>query len=735
MPDPGSFVIPCTIGEVGIQRALCDLGASINLMSLSVMKKLQIEDLKSTRISFQLADLSIKLLVGVVEDLLVKVGPFIFPVDFVILDMEEEVKPSIILCRPFLATGRALIDVKKGELTLRVNEEQVVLNVFEALKHPNDSEGCMKIDVIEPLVQEVLESEVLDDVLDPIFEYELVEVDDLPPQKKLMNTPSKEEEAPKLELIPLPPSLKYVFLGGNDSYPVIISSSLKPKEEEALVSVLKSHKTALGWTISDLKGISPTKCMHKILLEDDAKPVVQPQRRLNPTMKEVVQKEVMKLWEAEGIVLGHRISSKGIEVDRAKVENYTTTEKELLAVVYAVDKFRSYLLGSKVIVYTDHAVLKYLLTKQDSKPRLIRWVLLLQEFDIEIKDRKGSENQAADHLSRIEPEVGEQPPTAVTETFPDEQLFLIQQAPCFADIANYKAMNFIPREYSRQQVKKLLTDAKYYIWEEPYLFKRCSNGIIWRCIPDEEKQQILWHCHGSDFGGHFGGERTATKVPQSGFYWPTLFRDSRAFVKHCGRCEKVANLPANHKMPQQGLLEVELFDVWAMALPTNDAKVVMSFLQRYGVRHKVATLYHHQTSGQVEVSNRELKRILEKTVIVLRKDWSRKLDDALWAYWTAYKTPIGIYSAYENAKLYKKIAIRVFEPGQRVLLYNLRLKFFLGKLKSWWSEPFMVTRASPYGHVEIQEENFDRKFTVNGQRLKHYLGCEIVHQRSTHLLN
>ena len=111
MPDPGSFVILCTIGEVGIQRALCDFGASINLMPLSVMKKLQIEEVKPTRISLQLADLSIKLPVGVVEDLLVKVGPFIFPIDFVILDMEEEVKSSIILGRPFLATRRALINV------------------------------------------------------------------------------------------------------------------------------------------------------------------------------------------------------------------------------------------------------------------------------------------------------------------------------------------------------------------------------------------------------------------------------------------------------------------------------------------------------------------------------------------------------------------------------------------------------------------------------------------------
>ena len=160
--------------------------------------------------------------------------------------------------------------------------------------------------------------------------------------------------------------------------------------------------------------------------------------------------------------------------------------------VYAIDKFRSYLVGSKVVVYTDHAALKYLLTKQDSKPRLIRWVLLLQEFDIEIRDRKGTENQVADHLSRIEPVAGASlPSTEISETFPDEQLFAIQEAPWFADIANYKAVRFIPQEYSRVQRKKLISDAKYYLWDEPYLFKRCADGVIRRCIPREEAQRIL----------------------------------------------------------------------------------------------------------------------------------------------------------------------------------------------------------------------------------------------------
>ncbi|XP_057734094.1 uncharacterized protein LOC130949366 [Arachis stenosperma] len=204
MPDPRSFVIPCTNGDVTIQRALCDLGASINLMPLSLMKKFQIEEVKPTRISLQLADLSIKLPVGVVEDLLVKVGPFIFPVNFVILDMEEEVKSSIILGRPFLDTGKALIDVQNDELTLRVNEEQVVLHVFEALKCPNDSEGCMKVDVIKLLIQEVLKVEVLDDILDPISEYELVEIDNSHPRRLWFTRLKQRRKPPSLSSNPYP---------------------------------------------------------------------------------------------------------------------------------------------------------------------------------------------------------------------------------------------------------------------------------------------------------------------------------------------------------------------------------------------------------------------------------------------------------------------------------------------------------------------------------------------------
>ncbi|XP_016199674.1 uncharacterized protein LOC107640684 [Arachis ipaensis] len=287
LKDSGSFVIACTIGDVTVERALCDLGARINLMPLSLMCKLQIEEVKPTQISLQLDDRSLKLPLGVVENLLVKVKTFIFPADFLILDMEEDVNASIILGRPFLATGRALIDVQKGELILRVNDEHIVLNVFKALQHPNDYTYCMKIDIINPLVQETLEEEELNESLKSSVKVEVGEIEERAPPKEVSYIPSTDEGPLKLELKPLPPSLKYAFLGESEAYPVIINSSLNTCEE-ALIKVLKEHKTAIGWTIGDLKGISPTMYIHKILLEEDVKPIVQAQRSLNPTMKEVV---------------------------------------------------------------------------------------------------------------------------------------------------------------------------------------------------------------------------------------------------------------------------------------------------------------------------------------------------------------------------------------------------------------------------------------------------------------
>src|SRR5262245_45321222 len=159
--------------------------------------------------------------------------------------------------------------------------------------------------------------------------------------------------------------------------------------------------------------------------------------------------------------------------------NYTVTEKELLAVVFAFDKFRAYLVGTKVIVYTNHSTIKYLVEKKDAKPRLIRWVLLLQEFDLEIKDKKGSENQVADHLSRLDQK---DKTDAINEVFPDEQLFVAEShsVPWYADFLNYLVSGLFPPDFNRQQQKRFLHEVKNYMWDEPFLFKRCTDQIIRR---------------------------------------------------------------------------------------------------------------------------------------------------------------------------------------------------------------------------------------------------------------
>jgi len=192
---------------------------------------------------------------------------------------------------------------------------------------------------------------------------------------------------------------------------------------------------------------------------------------------------------ALGAVLGQKIDKKmhviyyaSKTMNSAQV-NYTTTEKELLAIIFALEKFRQYLLGNKVIVHTDHAALRYLLNKANAKPRLIRWILLLQEFDIEIRDKKGTENVVADHLSRIVVESGNN--EQINESFPDEQLFAVHALPWFADIANYCAKGVLPPNQSFQDKKRFLSQCRHYYWNEPYLFKLGKDEVLRRCVPDQ----------------------------------------------------------------------------------------------------------------------------------------------------------------------------------------------------------------------------------------------------------
>ncbi|GJX93549.1 reverse transcriptase domain-containing protein [Tanacetum coccineum] len=321
-------------------------------------------------------------------------------------------------------------------------------------------------------------------------------------------------------------------------------------------------------------------------------------------------------------------------------------------------------------------------TMEMPNPRLLRWVLLLQEFDIIILDKKGSENLAADHLSRLEnPHKDVLENKDINEHFPLETLGVISNGstPWFADFANYHAGNFIIKGMSTQQKRKFFKDVKHYFWDDPYLFHICADQIVRRCVHGHEALEILKACHEGPTGGHHSANLTAQKV----------------------------------------------FDA--------------------------ATAYHPKTSGQVEVSNRGLKRILERTVGENRASWSDKLDDALWAFRTAFKTPIGCTpirsfmklqlnelnelrdQAYENSLIYKertkklhdsKIKNRIFNVGDQVLLFNSRLKIFSGKLKTRWSGPFTITQVFPYGTMELSQPD-GLNFKVNGHRVKHYFRGDI----------
>nr|GEW42147.1 hypothetical protein [Tanacetum cinerariifolium] len=634
-----------------------------------------------------------------------------------------------------------------------------------------------------------------------------------------------------------------------------------------------------------MEGIDPEFCSYKILLEEDFSPKVQSQRRVNPKIHDVIKKEVEKLldtgliypisdspWEKshfmvkEGIVLGHKISKKGIEVDKAKIEvismlphptivkgirsflghagfyrrfikdfskisrpmthlleknspfifsneciqafrtlkenlteapiriapnwdqpfelmcdasdyavgvvlgqrvekhfrpihyasktmnqaeaNYTTTKKEILTVVYAFEKFRSYLIMNKSI-----------------------------EFDFNVIDTRGSENYAVDHLSRLEnPYENILDPKEINETFPLESLNKVaHQDPStvwFANFVNYHVGKFIIKGMTTQQKQKIFKDARHYFWDDPSLFRTCADQITRRCVASQEAIDILNACHTGPTGGYYGANYTAKKVFDS----------------------------------------VDYLSKWAepKALPTNDARVVVKFLKslfsrfgtskaiisnkrthfcndqfsrvmsKYGVTHRLSTAYHPQTSGQVEVTNRGLRRILERTVGENRTLWSDKLENALWAFQTAFKTPVGctpyrlVYGkachlplelehkafwalkhanfnlktagdhqklqlnklnelrdqAYENSIIYiertkklhdAKIKNRIFNVGDQVLLFNSRLKIFSCKLKSRWSGPFIISEIYTYETAKLVHSD-GSNFKVNCQRLKHYHG-------------
>nr|GEZ05446.1 reverse transcriptase domain-containing protein [Tanacetum cinerariifolium] len=923
--DPRKFLIPCEFPGMDECLALADLGASINLMPLSVWKGLSLPKLTPTCMTLELADRSVSKPIGIAKEVSVKVGVFYFPADFVVVDFEPDPRVPLILRRCFLKTGQALIDVHKGELTLRIRNEAITYNLDQTSRYYANYNQITanKIDVIcEEYSQEVLgfsnttasgnptpHDDLIVSTTSPtltpfrdndflLFEeaYPFLGLEDDPNSPKInpfyydpegdilllkaiLNSkplpllPNHEQylpsfkkelkvceaktikssvdEPPEVELKDLPPHLEYAFLEGDNKLPVIIAKELGDEEKSALIKVLKSHKRAIAWKQSDIQEVekllyagliypifdspwvSPVHCVPKkggfTVVENEENELIPTrlvtrwrrlagkeyycfldgfsgyfqipidprdqekttftcpyetftyrrmpfglcnalgtfQRCMLAIFHDMVEKTMEVFmddfsvfgnsfenclsrldkmlqryedtnlslnWEKshvmvkEGIVLGHKISKDGIEVDRAKVDviaklPHPTTVKAPILIAPNWD-----LPFELMCDASDFAIGAVLGQRHEKHFKPIHYASKMM-------------NDAESNYTTTEKEM------------------LAVVAPWFADFANYHASKFIVK-------------------------------VIRRCVYGKEALDILEACRNGPTGGHHGANLTAKKVFDAGFFWPTIYKDAHEFVKNCDSCQRQGKFSQRDEMPQNSIQICEIFDVWgidymgpfpssrgnkyilvaidylskwveAKALPTNEARVVML---KYGVTHRLSTVYHPQTSGQVEVSNCGLKRILERTIGENRASWSGKLDDALWAFCTAYKTPIGCTPyklvfgkachlsielahkaywalkqanfdlavagdhqkvqlnelnelrdhSYENSLIYKektkrihdsKIKNRVFNVGDQVLLFNSRLKIFSGKLKTRWSGPFTITKVFLYGTVELSQAN------------------------------
>nr|GEV33329.1 reverse transcriptase domain-containing protein [Tanacetum cinerariifolium] len=569
-------------------KALADLDASINLIPLSVWNKLSLPDLSSTCMTLELANRSISHPVWVAEDVFVKVGTFHFPADFVVIDFDADPRVPLILARYFLKTGRALIDVFEGELTLR-EYSQEVLGFFDVITSGNPTPYYdlivsttsptltpfgnndflfEEVDAFLALEDDPTSPEVDQSYVDTEGDILLLEAflnDDpsLPPpnqgnylpqvQKELKICEAKTDkssidEHPEVELKDLLPHLKYTFLEGDDKLPITIAKDLSLEETTSLITVLKSHKRAITWKLTDIKGIDPKFCTHKILMKEDFELAVQHQRRVNPKIYNVIKNGVLKLLDA-GLI-------------------YPISDSPWVSPIHCVPKKG----GFTVVKNEENELIP---------------TRFVTGWRVCIDYQKLNEATRKDH-------------------FPLP--FMDQMLKRLASNEYYCFLDDFPGYF------QILIDPKD---QEKTTFT-CPYGTFAYC------RMPFGLCNATSTFQRIEVDKAKVDVIAK-FPHPTTVKGIRSFLGHAGFYRRFRTPRAI------------ISDRGTYFCKDQLAKVMLKF----GVTHRLATPYHLQTSGQVEVSNRGLKRIIERTVSENRASWSDKLDDALWAFRTAYKTPIG----------------------------------------------------------------------------------------------
>nr|GEV11992.1 DNA-directed DNA polymerase [Tanacetum cinerariifolium] len=643
--DPDKFLIPCEFPGMKVCLALADLGASINLMPLSVWKGLSLLELTPTCMTLELADRSVSKPIGIAKDISVKVGVFYFPADFVVVDFERDPRVPLILRRCFLKTGRALIDVYEGELTLRIGKEAITYNfgsnflgfsdvttsgnptpyddpivstTFPTLTPFGDSDFLLfeeadtflnleddpnspKFDpsYYDPegdilLLEFILNSEPLP----PIPNHEQY----LPSYKKELKVceaktvKSSVDEPPEVKLKDLPPHLEYVFLEGDNKLPVIIAKELGDEEKFALIKVLKYHKRAIAWKLSDIQGgftvveneeneLISTRlvtgwrvCIDYRKLNEATRKDHFPLPFMDQMLERLVGNEYYCFLDGfSGCMLAifHDMVEKTMEVfmDDFSVfgnsfENcLSRLDKMLQRIFQKISRPMTHLLEKNTpLIFSDDCIKAFqtLKKKLTEAPILIapNWdlpfELMCDASDFAI------ENLEADHLSRLEnPYENILDPKEINENFPLETLSMVtfrgySSAPWFADFSNYHEGNFIVKGMTSQQKNKFFKDVKHYFWDDPFLFKICADQVIRRCVHGKEALDIHEACHNGPTGRHHGANLTAKKIFDSDFFRPTIYKDAHEFVKNDDSCQRQGKISQRDEMPQNSIQHLEL---------------------------------------------------------------------------------------------------------------------------------------------------------------------------------